>query len=403
MSFFQIVLCGYRYIVITLSLSLVSCSHFKNTTANNENEVSKKPMPERSVAQSAQLGQLSILSDAMATETQLKNQRPFDELKEKLNSGKPLSEREMGNLFRALQRGADPGNLYTLAELVGPSARDRKGNTLLHWAVSDKGVVGPKRERLFFGGPLSRLVKESDVTIRNKAGETALDVAEKENRKIEKRMDNAGRSTRNILNRQTITGWVLEELAEATRSPAVLSEREMDNLFRNLGRGIRPRSLYTFIELVGPFSRDSKGNTLLHWAVSEKGVVGGKRLFGGAPLSSLVEMSDITIQNEAGETALDVAEEEVRRIDRILQEGGDSVKETIWDIKITGWVLEELVKVTRRGDSNPQEKLETVRGRSLTRQERRSELAKLVEAAENKILEEAGLERSEISEGGCPY
>ncbi len=387
MSFFQIVLCRYRYIVITLSLSLVSCSHFKNTTTNNGNEISKSlSTPERSVAQN-HIPRSMIGNNAYYVPMQRSPQQNFDELKQKLNSGRALNEREMGNLFRALERGADPGNLYTLAELVDPSARDIKGNTLLHWAVSDKGVIEGKR--LFNGAPLSSLIEKSDVTIRNKAGKKALDVAQ--------------------ASETEITLWVLEELSEATRNGrAILSTREMDNLFRVLERVGRLGNLYTLAELVGPFSRDSKGNTLLHWAVSDKGIVAGERLFNGAPLSSLIEKSDVTIRNKAGETALDIANKEEKRIDEISREYNE--REAALDIvrrqTITPWVHEELVKASEGNSSSSQEKLKSARGNFnlLSRQNRRLELDRVVKAAENKILEEAGLERNEIFEkGGCPY
>ncbi len=114
-----------------------------------------------------------------------------------------------------------------------------------------------------------------------------------------------------------------------------LEPKEVDNLFRALENGAKPTTSYSFYDLVDhvTFSRnttikDSNGNNLLHWAVSQRGIAPtGKRIFDGFLLSYLIEKSNPTLKNNLGETVLDIA---------------DSNRENI-----PAWIFGELVKATR--------------------------------------------------------
>lgn len=128
-----------------------------------------------------------------------------------------------------------------------------------------------------------------------------------------------------------------DQIMNQLREGRILSPSEMDTLFdlliKSETEGVKARknkkvvdlSQYVVHDLLGEnidLMRDSKGNTLLHFAASNPGI------YFGAPFSDLAERSDPTVKNNEGKTALEIARQN--------------------KVSITPWVYEELVRKGQR-------------------------------------------------------
>lgn len=225
----RMVLWIHRCLVLVLSFSLGACTHFSNTAANKKNET------QRNLAQHIELGGSRLrgvdmrgtkitdgssfpegrkgvikLSDGSVVlngrtdsfghfipydPPNTSEQRTADRLMNQLRNGHVLSPSEADTLFELVKESQirEGENkrvellLYVVHDRLGKNidlVRDSKGNTLLHFALSNPGI--------YSGAPLSDLVERSDPTIKNNEGKTALEIAQQ--------------------NRGAITPWVYEEL-----------------------------------------------------------------------------------------------------------------------------------------------------------------------------------------------
>lgn len=264
---------------------------------------------------------------AEAMERHYDPQQHLDQLVGRLEKNSPkyytTKPTQVDAMFRAIERGARI-NLYAFIDLFGSqinTIRGSKGNTLLHLAIANPQRFG--RPGLFAtlqgkGTPISYLIRKgADPSIKNEVGNTAIDIAE-----IRRGLDSSVFQElvdvgREISSHQRDFNIILEKV----RMGVDVTGSQMDvflNALRN-GAKLSPyqisEAFFAFANRNGFHIRDSKGNTLLHFAVSEEAVArDGNRLFSGRSLDFLIQGSDLTFRNRRGETALDVAESNRKNI-----------------------------------------------------------------------------------------
>lgn len=342
-SFIQKQSCGFVIILFLLS----SCSHFSSRTAKNEMKrdlaqaVESSESTESVANPSMESNNPEQLMDLLAKDAPLspsqaaeilqelgRSQQILDNLIGQIRSehrtsghNKLIGRNYIDMIFEIINRGGVEVNLYDLIDLFRPhinSGRDSRGNNLLHLAALH---LERFNESNFFDGimrfrgtPMSYLMSTGiDPTLKNESGETALDIAKSSVQKTE------------------LDPSVLEELttfteeAEAQRRAfgrsmallkyhrAVSSEKDMDTVFEVLKRGLEGttseflKALESYLVLTT--FQDSRGNTALHFAVSREAVVTvtGELIFSEASLATLVNISDPTIKNKSGKTAVEIA------------------------------------------------------------------------------------------------